>query len=254
MQDPLQIVIPSRSRFTKQTTLHNLSQNLWPYITLVVPRDQYESYRMVSPMEVTILGFDGNGIGAKREYILHMKHVGKLIMLDDDLRFYKRTEDGTKFPPATPEQTELMIDAISGLLNIYPYVGLTDKFMSQTKRRLYDTCQRFNQVLAFNRDTLPKPWPQFRLNNDEEHDVHLQLLTRGYRSGVLTEWSKSDKPNAPGGCHDWRDENTLPEAHMKLTEFWPNLVTIDRSKEQPRARYNWQEAKKMGGILVDYSI
>jgi hypothetical protein len=198
-------------------------------------------------MDIAILPFSGlPGVGRKRQFILTMKKTGKVIMMDDDLRFYKLTEDGMKFPPTSRADTEKMIADICEYLDGYSMVGLTDKFMSQTKPRLYVECQRFNQVLGFNRDLLPDPWPQFRLLNDEEHDVHLQLLTKGYRTAVSTEWSKSDIPNATGGCSDWRNDEVLKEAHDQLLEWWPTIVTI---KPNPnRARYNWKEAKRMGGL------
>ena len=182
-----------------------------------------------------------------------MKKDGKVIMLDDDLRFYKRTEDGRKFPQTDKPQTIEMITDIIEMLDRYPMVGLTDKFMSQTKPRGYIECHRFNQVLAFNRSLLPDPCPEFRVPHDEEHDVHLQLLTRGCKTAVLTEWSKSDKANAPGGCQDWRTDKILMDTHEKLMQLWPGIVTID-FKVDPRtdkitrkARYNWKAAKMIGG-------
>jgi hypothetical protein len=247
MFDTLQIMIPSRSRSQYVRTIYHLSENLWPSITIVVPPEQYKSYRADIPMEIEILEFDGAGIAAKREFILHLNHTGKVIMLDDDLKFYKRTEDGARFPGTFHLQTEQMIGEIVDFLDCYPMVGLTDKFMSQTRPRGYVECHRFNQVLGFNRDLLPKPWPQFRVPHDEEHDVHLQLLTRGCKTAVLTEWSKADKADAPGGCNDWRNADILKYTHEKLIELWPGIVSIDSSKGKPKARYNWQRAKEIGG-------
>jgi hypothetical protein len=248
MFNNLQIVIPSRSRWNEQKTLYNLSEDLWPHVVIVCPIEQYFYYRVHhTKLGIQVLAFQGVGIGAKRQFILNLNPSGKLIMLDDDLKFYKRTDDGRRFPGAMRSDTIEMIWDIYKMLDTYVHVGLTDKFMSHTKPRGYIECHRFNQVLAFNRDLLPRPWPEFRLWNDEEHDVHLQLLTRGYKTAVLTEWSKSDKSNAPGGCSDWRGPNTLKEAHEKLVEYWPNIVSITPGNPS-RARYNWKEAKKMGGI------
>jgi hypothetical protein len=244
----LDIFIPSRSRWEYVRTVFNLSDRLWKNITLVVPHDQYDKYRRITPLNINVLKFYGVGIETKRDFILNLRQTGKLIMLDDDLKFYKRTEDGTRFPGIHQEETEKMIENISNTLSYFPMVGLTDKFMSQTRPRGSILCHRFNQVLGINRDLLPTPWPQFRVPHDEEHDFHLQLLTRGYKTIVLTEWSKSDKSDAPGGCSDWRNETVLRQAHEKLMELWPGIVTIDTSKEKPKARYNWKAAKMMGGI------
>src|SRR5215472_13327419 len=103
MDHDMQICIPSRSRPLNQKTIKGLSEELWPYITLVVPFDQYIQYRQVTPMDVKILPFDGFGIAAKRQFMLRLKESGKILMLDDDLKFYRRIEDGSRFLPTKPE-------------------------------------------------------------------------------------------------------------------------------------------------------
>lgn len=248
----LDIVIPSRSRPYNQITLNNLARNLWGITTIVAPEDQYQQYRDSVPDEVVVLPFEETGISDKRNYILHSKEAGKVIMLDDDLQFYKRDLDGSRFSPISQDQTNEMIESIVDYLDRYPMVGLTDKFMSHTRPRNFVECSRFNQVLGFNRELLPSPWPTFRIPHDEEHDVHLQLLTRGCKTAVLTEFTKSDRPNSPGGCSDWRNAEVLKEVHTALVQLWPGIVTIteDPKQEKPnRARYNWREAKRVGGIV-----
>jgi hypothetical protein len=254
MFEDLQIAIPSRSRWRDIKTVYNLSTRLWSNILVVIPHDQYDPYRASVPTDIAVVSFTGEGIHAKRQAILNWKKTGKIIMMDDDLKFYKRTRDGKKFPGTLPEQTEQMIEELVRLLDYYPMVGLTDKFMSQTKPRGYMECHRFNQILGFNRDLLPDPWPEFRVPHDEEHDVHLQLLVKGYKTAISTEWSKSDTPNARGGCSDWRNDEILMSAHEKLMELWPGIVTIDfkvdskTDKITRKARYNWRAAKQIGNI------
>src|SRR5215831_425621 len=105
----LQIVIPSRSRATKQKTYLNLARNLWPYITIVVPKEQCEEYRCVVSSEIMIVEFEGGRIPQKRDFILSSRETGKVIMMDDDLTFYKRTVSGT-FLFADPADTIFLID------------------------------------------------------------------------------------------------------------------------------------------------
>jgi hypothetical protein len=248
MFNGVKIVIPSRSRYNSQKTVQALSQDLWTNIVVVVPSDQYISYRQNTPMDIGVIPFDGPaGVAIKRDFILKMHKSGKVIMMDDDLRFYKRSEDGKKFAIASPLDTELMVEQIVEFLTNYPMVGLVDKFMSQHTKRGYEECRRFNQVLGFNRDLFPDPWPTFRVPHDEEHDIHLQFLTRGYKTAVLTEWSKVDKPNAAGGCSDWRNKTFLENFHKHLESLWPGIVSI--TPNPPRARYNWKEAQRIGGLL-----
>jgi hypothetical protein len=124
-------------------------------------------------------------------------------------------------------------------------VGLVDKFMSQTRPRGFVECNRFNQVMGFNRNLFPNPWPSFRVPHDEDHDIHLQFLTRGYRTAVLTEYSKVDNKQASGGCNDWRSPEIFRLTYDLLQEYWPTIVTV---KSATKIRYNWQEAKRIGGI------
>jgi hypothetical protein len=137
-----------------------------------------------------------------------------------------------------------MVYEIVKYLDIYVMVGITDKFMSQTRPREHVECHRFNQLLCINRNLLPDPWPKFEVPIGEEHHFHMQLLTRGYKTAVLTEWSKSDKTDAPGGCSEWRNRQNEHDTFVKLVELWPGLVTINND----RLRWNWREAKKRGGI------
>lgn len=243
----IRIAIPSRSRATLQKTIHNLSSDIWPWIHIVVPGSQYAEYRANIPAEIDIfMAGDQAGVREKRAFILNMTSTGKVIMMDDDLRFYRRSEDGKKFPPASRKDTIEMVEEIERTLDIYPMVGLTDKFMSQTKPRGFVECQRFNQVLGFNRDLFPHPWPKFRIQHDEEHDIHLQFLTRGHKTAVITEWSKGDYPNSKGGCSEWRTPEVLRATHQTLMELWPGIVSI--TPDPPRARYNWRQAKSLGNI------
>jgi hypothetical protein len=241
------IFIPSRSRYANLKTIYNLSESLWKNVKLVVPHEQFPQYQRIVPMGIGIIPFNETiGVDKKREFMLHLNTTGKIIMMDDDLKFYKRTGDGKRFPPATNAETELMVIQIVDYLDRYPMVGLVDKFMSQSRPRGFVECTRFNQVLGFNRDLLPQPWPQFNVQHDEEHSFHLQLLTRGYKTAVLTEWSKADKPNSRGGCSDWRNEEIMRQTHEKLLELWPEIVTI--TPDPARARYNWKKAKEIGGL------
>jgi hypothetical protein len=252
MFENLQIAIPSRSRPNRQLTLYNISQYFWPKTCIVVPEYQYTSYRNAIPLEVEVVPFSGEGIGNKRQFILTSRPTGKLIMFDDDLTFYHRISDD-KFAKMAREDCDQMMTDIVTFLDRYPMVGMVDKFMSHTRPRGHIECSRFNKVLAFNRDMLPIPWPRFRLPHDEEHDVHLQLLTRGYKTAVMTEYSKSDPVQAPGGCTDWRSPEVFAETYRLLTEYWPSIVNVYDKEDKEgntstRVGYRWKEAMRIGGL------
>lgn len=247
MFNNLQIAIPSRSRPYIQKTIENLSQNFWPNIVVVVPEPQYSDYRAAISMEIKVVPFGISGIGAKRQFILTMKASGKLIMFDDDLTFYKRVpDDASKFVRMTVKDSEQMVLDLVAYLDLYVMVGMVDKFMSQTRPRDFIECSRCNKVLGVNRDMLPDPWPEFRIPHDEDHDFHLQLITRGYRTAILTEYSKMDPVQAPGGCTDWRSQEVFDETYRLLMYYWPSIVKIGPGN---RVSYRWKEAMRIGGLI-----
>jgi hypothetical protein len=223
----------------------NLSRRLWHYVTLVVPPEQVELYQEAFP-DVHITPCDAYGIGPTRQFILHMRNTGKVIMIDDDLAFYQRLSDSkfARIQPYEIEATERMIGAMFDLLDRYPMVGLVDKAWSHLTPREFKECTRFNDIHGYNRDLFPDPWPAFRVPHDEEHDVHLQFLTRGIKTAVSTEFSKMSKSDRPGGCSDWRNQQVLDEAHNLLKQYWGGIVDPG-----PRhVKYKWKEAMRQGGI------
>lgn len=251
MFDNLQILIPSRSRATNQKTIFNLSKKLWPITSIVVPTEQYDEYCRKVPKDINIIPCDGVGNCATRQFMLHTKPTGKLITFDDDLTFYRRNEEGTKFIRMFPDEAELMVLTISKFLDVYSFVGLVDKFMSQHSPRSHKECGRFNEVYGYNRDTLPVPWPEFRVPHEEEHDFNLQLITRGHKTAIITEYSKGQTTWAPGGCADWRTSAIFDEAYQQMRELWPGIVTFGGKPTDfapYRIQYNWRQAKKQGGL------
>ncbi len=245
------IAIPSRSRANHQITIYNLSADLWHFTSIVCPADQYNEYRSAVPEPIGVIPFDGFGIAAKRQFILTLEKEGKILLFDDDLKFYKRSEDGSKFSSMAPGDSVDMVLKIVDYLDRYAMVGLVDKFMSQHTQRNHIECHRFNQTLCFNRELLPTPWPEFRGLIAEEHDMNFQLLTRGHKTAVITEYSKTDTPYSKGGCSDWRTTEVMMREIERMAALWPGLVTYTDNPKHPQGykiRYNWRGAKNMGGL------
>jgi hypothetical protein len=248
----LQIAIPSRSRHFVQKTIYNLDKSLWPIIVIVVPQSQYNNYRSIIPQNISIIPCDKDGIGPTREFILKFKSNGKVIMMDDDLTFYRRSEDGLKFIQMAPAESVEMIALIITYLDTYAIVGLADKFMSHTLPRQHKECARFNDLHGYNRDLLPTPWPLFRLRHGEEHDVQLQCITRGCKTVAITEYSKVNKAYANGGCSDYRTKEFMMEELNRMAELWPGILTLELDEKHPqgyRSKINWKEAKRRGGLI-----
>jgi hypothetical protein len=252
MLDDLQIAIPSRSRSGVQKTIYNISEELWPNTVIIVPPEQIQEYRATVPLSIELVPCASYGISPTRQFILNMKKTGKLIMADDDLTFYKRSQDGTKFARIARADTIEMFTTIHKMLDDYVIVGLVDKAWSQAQPRGFVECTRFNDLHGYNRDKLPQPWPRFRGMHGEEHDVQLQCITRGYKTAAISEYSKTNHPYAKGGCSDWRTKELMMSEIERMAQQWPGIVIPTADPNHPqgyRVKFNWKEAMRQGGLV-----
>lgn len=86
----MKIFIPTRGRADDQVTLSHFPEDLRKQVTLVVNEyekdlyDKYDCQIMACPESVV------HDIASKRKYICENAGGGKIVMLDDDLRFYIR--------------------------------------------------------------------------------------------------------------------------------------------------------------------
>jgi hypothetical protein len=225
------IFIVSSGRPTKQITAAQIFPDSKHLVMTVVPEREMNDY-LEQQSTAGYIFHNKFGIKDTRQFILdyaERNHIQKFVMLDDDLTFYKRQEDG-RFNKATPEQTEEMFDEIELKLYSFAHVGVCDKFMSHTQPREYITNGRYNQVMAYNLTNFPIPFPKFRVEVGEEQDFNLQLLSKRCESCILTEWSKSAQPYTGGGCSTWRTAEVELQAHKKVVELWPGICSLKDNK------------------------
>jgi hypothetical protein len=206
--------------------------------TLVVPLEDVEQYAKFK----NVLGCPDIGIRATRQFIMDTARKGKVIQLDDDLTFYRRSDDGKKFYPIEGESVYEMFEFIGEMLDGYAHLGLVDKFMSQSQPRIMRHNGRFTHLLAYNMDLFHVK-PQYRVEVCEEHDYNLQLLLAGHPSCILTEFSKVETPRAPGGCNTWRHDQLEVDACKEMERLFPGIVQADGIK----IRVNWKKAGQNAG-------
>lgn len=167
-------------------------------------------------------------ISEKRDWILS-KIGPKIIMLDDDLTFYARRRAGN-FTKSTPNDVRRMFKWLNTALDKFAHAGVIDKFMSQAAPRGSVQSRRYNSVLAYNKMLFPYPRPKFRIPVSEEHDVHLQLASKGLPPAVSCEFSKNTSYYNEGGCTDERTKHSELAGHKAFAALWPDLVTVVKSK------------------------
>lgn len=203
----MHIFIPTYGRAEQQHTFKHLPKSLQKRATLVVQdreKHLYPSYGVkVLPKNITT-------IAPARQYIMtYAKNQGidKLVMLDDDLRFdWRRMDDGGKFLVATDKQVEELFKTMEKKLDKYAHVGVLSREGGNRVLEPERECTRMMRVLAYNVETFHKEKIKFdRLPLQEDFDVTLQLLRKGYPNLVLCGWVNGQGTSgAKGGCSHFR--------------------------------------------------
>ena len=81
------------------------------------------------------LGCEADGISATRAWIFEHWRDEKVLMLDDDMYFYKRPKmQETKLKRTKPKHLRAMIRQIRGLLRQYPMVGISASTLPEAER------------------------------------------------------------------------------------------------------------------------
>lgn len=238
----LRIFIPSRGRPHRQPTLELLlSVGIKPIMVCTKSDPELLKYKALCKKHgLLIRVYDATSIREKRQFILD-SHKGKMLMMDDDLTIFQRSVDGKKFQKIGRLGMKKLLKWCDKTLDKHAHVGLTDKFMSQTRPRGHVVGGRYNQILGYNTSMFPKKTHiRFRTMVSSDHDVNLQLTTNGLPPAITCEFSKDATYYAKGGCATWRTKEVEIAAHNELARLWPGIVTV---RDDP---------SKIGGILVKF--
>ena len=85
----MKIFIPSKSRHKEQITLSFMPDDIKANTTLVIDASEEEDYAKVHD-NLLIVPEEIKGISGVRQYIWDNSDDPRIVMLDDDLRFYVR--------------------------------------------------------------------------------------------------------------------------------------------------------------------
>jgi hypothetical protein len=229
--------------------LESLPPELFSKLNVYVIQEELSQYKFALPGEINVIPVDSTGIRYKRQFIFDHSPHPKIIMIDDDLKFWRRTEDGKLWRPAPPNAVKIMLIEMYASLNTFAGVGIADKFMGQARQRWFEKNKKFNQVLGYNLDLMPDPRPTFWPEFGSDYNMVLQLLTRGYETCVLTEWAKSEIPWAEGGCALTRTKENNLESHQQMADYWgPDIFKIVSLTTPLRLRVSWKKAAQRGGL------
>lgn len=227
----MEVFVPSRSRFERSLTLEVLKDK-WPRVALVVPTKQMQQYiPLARRMEVTLMGCPLNGIAGTR-YWIGQKAEHKFLMLDDDLRFYRRASfEDVQLHMPNKHDIPNMLTLVSRLLDDFAHVAISARGgNNQLKGFPFVTNKRPLRALAYRKHEFLKA-KHGRVQIMEDFDVTLQLIAMGYQNAVIVQYAQ-DQPvtQAPGGCSDYRTHE-LHEKYVRLmARLHPGIVKL-RQKE-----------------------
>lgn len=205
---------------------------------VVVYEDEYDDYvsaGVVDPARLLVRPPDVTELSGTRQWLMeyHLEHVKdqRLVLLDDDMKFYRRRDDDRgKAVNATAEDVTAMLRALSEKLHDYVHAGVLGREGANRMAEhdeLYATRQV--RVLGYRARDLLKLGARFnnRASVMCDFDMTLQLLRAGYPNVLLCQWWQGHPDSdAPGGCSTYRTAELQTATAHRLAELHPGYVRV----------------------------
>ena len=220
----MKIFIPTRGRSTTQTTLKFFPKKLQEKTTLVVDHDERDLYS-IYPSVWVMPEYLESGISPKRKYIIEHSTDSKIVMLDDDIRFYiRKGYDDWHLRYLEPEEVPQMFGLLEEWLDDYAHCGVSAREGNNRVVKLSVENTRYMRLLAYNLDMLGGV-ELGRTRIMEDFDVALQLLRQGKPSKVSYYFAQGQRgSNTDGGCSEWRNLDIQAEGAERLASLHPGFV------------------------------
>lgn len=214
-------------RVNKQYTLRFV-----PEATLVVQSQEADQHRLMRPNQpLLVLPDEIKTFGATNRYMLDViapaEPDQKIVLMDDDLTFYRRFPDSTKLHNCSPMDMKVMWDAIETQLTAYAHVSVSAREGNNRLDVPYHDNMRYMRVRAYNVGLFPNNVTVDRVNCMCDFDLNLQLLTAGLPNRVLTDFAQHHPGTQnPGGCETQRTLESHRKETQALADFWPGFVKL----------------------------
>lgn len=222
----LSIFIPTLGRSDIQNTFKNLSPELQAITTLVVhtsEKDLYDEYdHIVCPLFP---------IAEKRAWIVKNCETKYLVMLDDDIMFYTRKDDvdwRLRYNDKGDDMNNLFTDLLTALEAGYAHVGISARSGNNRVMEPVVENTRMYAVLAYNTEIVKKNVIFGRIQFQEDFEVALQLLRKGFANAVFYKWAHGPciRYQSKGGCENERTLELQNKSVRRLAELHPGFVTV----------------------------
>ena len=247
----------TKGRIGKQTTYDSFGQEQQDALTFVVGPGEGAAFRKKYPKnEIIEVPDEVQGVVATRNFILEEFAGERILVLDDDLRFEYRfptyPEDrggkvkwGGEKVSGNSEKLWEMIDALEDLCDEGYYFGTICENAVPPSEDSYPrsyNCRICTNVY-FDLAKLPA---DIRYREElafiEDFDLALDLISRGFESGSLTDFRVNQHVHEEGGCFLTRTLDIHNDRMLAFQDKWPKYVTL-RTKTIKKGVYKSEDRK-----------
>ena len=225
----MHILIPTygRAKEASQTSLFFIaSLGLTPH--LVVQERERHLYDWAG-YPIIVLPDEIRTIAPTRDWLVQNIPSNKIVMVDDDLAFFKRSdEDRTKFIKGAAQDFIDMFKSINSALDLYAHVGIASREGGNRNTESIIKNTRIMRVLAYRTDTMKTEGITFAPREVmEDFHVSLQFLRKGYETVILNDWCHNQAGSgAAGGCSHFRTPEVQARNAELLASLHPDYVTV----------------------------
>lgn len=228
--DDFKILIPSRGRLTRQFTWDTFNEFLRSKAAIVCPPEEVEEHIKRGR---NAIARPVSGIANVRQWITESHPNQVVIMLDDDLKFFKRElphRENLQRVWRNEVERVLAITAAPVLSGAVPYAGLSPRQMNQRHfPYVYQHNTKINAVHVYRPSVLLENNIKFNdVNLMEDYHVILSLLKKGFGNMVYVAgaWDQKMPSGSAGGVSDFRTLEVQAEGARRLAELHPEVVKV----------------------------
>ena len=224
------IIIPTLGRSQNQMTFDNLPPNAQKLVTLVVQPKEKNYYPKYNTL---VLPDDDIGITETRRWIYMNSMDIKYFVIDDDMKFIRRTPGEEKSKrPMNESDWDYLLNKTNDWLDDFAWGGFRQGNLPPSGKEYLESAA-VNCAFFFNGKKLPDESElDWSLSTVEDISMVLQLFQKGYNNRV---WDKfgylSNYVGTEGGCAEWRTLDLINENHQKLINMYPQYVSWNGTKE-----------------------
>ena len=249
----LYLTTRGRADYDSQLTLRSLPSKWHKRVIVVCPKGEKVWFQDTWPGLRGVLTPPTKNLSEKRKWIFENSMYDKIMMLDDDIRFFVRERtlpalsgygehdeqkwqdeiyvdrDVARLRPAEPKDKSLdrMFKRVEDMLSVYAHGGISIRYMNQVWSREFRLNWRCLHALAYHVPTVRKHCKLGRVLLNSDYDYALQLMKAGYENAVYY-WGAQEDPlgfNAPGGVSLYRDKAKIIQSAEQLVKLHPGFVS-----------------------------